>query len=217
LQTFLWVAFLRLVAQGVAESSDPFSLRIRVYFMIHHNLAQPSSWVRRWCREIVPTGRVLDLACGSGRHSRLLLQSGYRVLAADQDISELADLQGRSNFESMQVDLENAVWPFEPESVDGIVVTNYLFRPTLSLLLAALKPAGLLIYETFAEGNGEFGRPSNPDFLLRPGELLDVVNGAGRVIAYEDIFVDVPKPALVQRICAVKNGGSLRYFPAPSN
>ena len=185
--------------------------------MIHHNLPQPSSWVLRWCREIEPTGRVLDLACGSGRHSRLLLQSGYRVLAADQDISGLADLQGQSNFESIQVDLENPPWPFEPKSFDGIIVTNYLFRPTLNLLMAALKPGGVLIYETFAQGNGEFGRPSNPDFLLQSGELLALVSESARVIAYEDIYLDVPRPALVQRICAVKNGGSPRYFPAPSN
>ena len=185
--------------------------------MSNHNLAPPSDWARRWCREIATAGRVLDLACGPGRHSRFLLKHGYRVLAADQDVSGLADLQGQPNFESMQVDLETKPWPFEPESFDAIVVTNYLFRRTLPRLMAALKPGGVLIYETFAEGNGQFGRPSNPDFLLRPGELLNVVGGVGRVIAYEDVYIDSPKPALVQRICAVRNGGLPRYFPAPSN
>lgn len=177
-----------------------------------HDLTQSSPWLRRWIGTIVPGGRVLDLACGSGRHTRLLLAEGYPTLSVDRDISGVEDLRGQGGCELLQADLENGPWPIGINAFAGIVVTNYLYRPNFPHLLAALIPGGILIYETFAEGNGEFGRPSNADFLLRPGELLAMVNGSARVIAFEDVYIDVPKPALVQRICAVKNGGPPRYF-----
>ena len=184
---------------------------------MNHNTSPPSDWVKRWCRVIEVGGRVLDLACGSGRHTRLLLEGGYRVQAVDLDISELADLNGRANFELLQVDLENARWPFDNNCFDAIVVTNYLHRPLFAHLIASLKPGGVLIYETFASGHGQFGRPSNPNFLLQPGELLVAVEGSLRVIAYEDVYVENPKPALLQRICAVRNGGRPRHFPVAGN
>ncbi len=84
----------------------------------------------------------------------------------------------------------------------GMVVTNYLHRPLFPALLAALEPGGMLIYETFAAGNERFGKPSNPDFLLRPGELLEVARGRLRVLAYEDLEISEPKPAMVQRLAA---------------
>lgn len=174
---------------------------------------QRSSWVRRWTKTLVTAGRVLDLACGSGRHTRLLLDQGYRVVAVDRDVSGVEDLRGRMGCEIVQADLESGLWPFAENTFDGVVVTNYLYRPNFPHLLAALKPGGMLIYETFAEGNGEFGRPSNPDFLLQPGELLALANDTARVIAYEDGYLELPKPARVQRICAVKYGGPPRHFP----
>lgn len=99
-------------------------------------------------------------------------------------------------------DIEAGPWPYPGRSFDAVVVTNYLHRPLFPLLMAALAPGGVLIYETFAQGNGKYGRPTNPDFLLRHGELLQVV-GAAHVVAYEDLVVEHPRPAAVQRICAV--------------
>ncbi|RPI42959.1 MAG: methyltransferase domain-containing protein [Betaproteobacteria bacterium] len=168
----------------------------------HHLVPQPSAWVCRWVSYIPHGGTVLDLACGSGRHALLLARLGYRVHAVDRDPPALARLAGVAGIITLQADLEAGRWPYEGRSFDGIVVTNYLFRPLLPVLVSAVAPGGILIYETFALGNEAYGRPSNPDFLLRPGELLDAVRGSMRVIAYEDLKVDDPKPAMVQRICA---------------
>ena len=139
------------------------------------------------------------------------------MLAVDLDVSGMLDLHERVNFRLVKADLENAPWPFDPEIFDGIVVTNYLFRPIFPHMLASLKLGGIFIYETFAVGNGEFGRPSNPDFLLKPGELLEMATGQARVIAFEEGYVDRPKPAVVQRICAVKNGAPACHFPVSLN
>lgn len=184
---------------------------------MNHVVSDASSWVLRWHREILPPGRVLDVACGSGRHTRLLAQHGHTVVAVDLVTSGIDDLRDTPNIAIVEADLENSAWPFAKEEFDGVVVTNYLHRPLFPRLIAALKPGGVFIYETFAEGNGQYGRPSNPDFLLQPGELLKETCGVARVVAYEDTYVDQPKPALVQRICAIKNGGIARQFPAPAN
>ena len=167
-----------------------------------HNLDRPSEWVARWAHIINPEGEVLDLACGSGRHSRLLVSLGLRVCAVDRDPQALGMLSGIARVTARLADLENGPWPLEGRKFDGVVVTNYLHRPLFPRILDALAPAGVLIYETFAAGNERFGKPTNPDFLLQPGELLEVTNGRLRVIAYEDVEVPVPKPACVQRICA---------------
>lgn len=162
----------------------------------------PSRWVRRFA-PLVPPGEVLDLACGSGRHARLFAALGHPVLAVDRDPAALAASAGQG-ITVMQHDLEadGAVWPFAAGRFAGIVVTNYLHRPLMAQLMASLAPGGVLVYETFAIGNEAFGKPSNPAFLLRPGELLDVAAAAGlRVIAFEDGRVELPKPAMVQRIC----------------
>lgn len=164
---------------------------------------EPSPWVARFAPLLPDGGRVLDLACGGGRHSRLLLERGHRVLAVDRDVSRLEDLAGEGRLEILQCDLESGALPaFLQQTFDGVVVTNYLHRPLLPALLATVGPGGLLIYETFAAGNERFGRPSNPDFLLKPGELLEWVGNELRVLAYEDLEVSRPKPAAVQRICA---------------
>jgi SAM-dependent methyltransferase len=159
--------------------------------------------VARWASRIPTQGRVLDLACGAGRHARYLADLGLRVDAVDRDIGALVLRQG-SSIEPLQADLEAGGWPYPGVAFDGIVVTNYLHRPLFPVLLASLAPNGVLIYETFAVGNERFGKPSNPDFLLFPGELLEVVRGVLRVIAYEDVIDSHPRPAAVQRICAMR-------------
>jgi len=150
---------------------------------------------------IRPGGRVLDLAAGGGRHTRLLLDRGYEVHAVDRDIAALAPLAGpRCTIEA--IDLETGeTWKLGG-GYDGIVVTNYLHRPLLPAIAHALAPGGAVIYETFAQGNERFGRPRNPDFLLRPGELLKVF-AALTIITFEQGEVALPQPALIQRIAAV--------------
>jgi SAM-dependent methyltransferase len=160
---------------------------------------------------IRPGGRVLDVACGQGRHSRYLAGLGLHVVAVDRDAHALAGLTGFPGVEALQADLEAGPWPFVGERFDGLVVTNYLYRPLLAPMIASLGQDGVLIYETFAQGNERYGRPSNPQFLLRPGELLEVARGL-RVLAYEDLFVSAPGPALVQRLCA-RNGSSVPGQP----
>lgn len=160
----------------------------------------------RWAELIPAGGEVLDLACGGGRHTRALLDSGWRVLAVDRDTSGLADLAGRPGLTTLQADLETGDPP--PELAGpfaGLVVTNYLHRSLLPALVAAVAPNGVLIYETFAEGHQRFGRPRSPDHLLRPGELLEAVRGHLRVVAYEDVVIGSPPSAAVQRICALRN------------
>lgn len=179
--------------------------------------APPAAWIARWVSQIESQGTTLDVACGAGRHTKLLLERGYKVVAVDVDIGAMAPFQDRMNLKLIQADLENGPWPFPDGIFHGIVVTNYLHRPLFPRLMRALRPGGIFIYETFARGNAEFGRPSNPDFLLQPGELLRVVEGKARVIAYEDVYIATPKPALVQRICAVADGGTHRHFPTPGN
>ena len=169
----------------------------------HQTLSEPSPWVRRFAPLIPARGRVLDLACGGGRHARYLAGLGHAVEAVDRDERALAGLAGVELVTTRVADLENAAWPYAGHRYAGIVVTNYLHRPLFAHLLAALGDPAVLIYETFALGNEKFGKPSNPDFLLRPGELLDLARERLRVVAYEDIFVSEPKPAMMQRICAV--------------
>lgn len=153
---------------------------------------------------LVPAGAlVLDLACGSGRHSRLFLERGHPVLAVDHDPSRLGDLAGHPRLEILACDLEDGSIPTVLERrFGGIVVTNYLHRPLFAPIAAALAPGGVLIYETFAKGNERFGKPRNPDFLLDRGELLAAFADRLTIIAYEDVTVDEPRPAALQRLCA---------------
>lgn len=166
-----------------------------------------SSWVQRWA-PLVPKGTVLDLACGGGRHARHFASLGYPVLALDRDPGALIEAAGHG-ITTLQFDLEDGsgAWPFLEERFAAIVVTNYLHRPLFAQLAASLAPDGLLIYETFSEGNEKFGKPSNPDFLLGEGELLSHAFTHGlRVIAFEDGYTGIPKPGMVQRLCACKSG-----------
>ena len=170
---------------------------------MHAPTLAASNWVRRFA-PLVPAGEVLDLACGSGRHARLFADLGHAVTAVDRDPAALA-ASGGPGIATLELDLERegAPWPFAAGRFAGIVVTNYLHRPLLANLCASLAPNGVLIYETFALGNEAFGKPSNPAFLLRPGELLEMAAASGlAVLAYEDGVVLETKPARVQRLCA---------------
>jgi SAM-dependent methyltransferase len=145
------------------------------------------------------------VAAGGGRHARFLAGLGHPVEAVDRDPGVLSGLSGIPDVSTRCADLESGPWPYQPGQFAGVVVVNYLHRPLLGHLLAALAPGGVLIYETFAAGNERYGRPSNPAFLLKPGELLDVVRGTLRVVAFEDLFVSEPRPAMVQRLCAMNS------------
>jgi SAM-dependent methyltransferase len=169
-----------------------------------HDLQTPSAWVVRWSELVPAGGRVLDIACGNGRHSRFFATRGHLVEAVDRDPAMLAPLAGIPGISARSADLENGPWPYAGQQFSGIVVIHYLHRPLFPHLLAALATGGVLIYETFAVGNERYGRPSNPAFLLAPGELLDVVHGRLTVIAYEELYVSEPRPAVIQRICATK-------------
>jgi SAM-dependent methyltransferase len=146
---------------------------------------------------------VLDLACGHGRHARYLAGRGCRVTAVDVDPACGESLANVNGVEFHQADLESGPWPFAAASFEAIVVVHYLHRPLLPLIAAALAEGGLLIYETFAQGNERFGRPRNPDFLLRPRELLDAFADL-RVLAFEDGAVAGTVPAMIQRLAAVR-------------
>ena len=164
--------------------------------MSEHDIAAPSSWVVRWGR-LVSRGEVLDVACGGGRHSTWFIKRGIAVVAVDRVPQEIHG----AHF--VQADLEaGGAWPFAPGRFAGIVVTNYLHRPLFADLRASLAPDGVLIYETFMLGNERYGRPSNPAFLLRPGELLAAFAGL-QILAFEQGLLRAPKPALIQRVCAI--------------
>lgn len=168
-------------------------------------LAQPSPWVQRWSHLVPAGGRVLDVACGAGRHMFWFHARGHQVTGVDRSPEAIVSTSAlaRAGAEIVQADIEGGPWPFEGRQFDAVVVTNYLWRALFPVLLASVAPGGVLIYETFAHGNASVGRPSRPEFLLQPGELLDLCRPALRVIAYEDGFLDQPG-RFVQRIAAVR-------------
>jgi len=171
------------------------------------DVAAPSPWIVRFAARIPPGAPVLDLACGAGRHGRWLHARGHPVVLLDRDVAPVADLAGRPGVEIVCADLENgSPWPLGTRRFGGVVVTRYLWRPLFPTLVAAVAPGGVLLYETFARGHERLGRPTNPDFLLRPRELLDAVRPALEVIGYEALEVAEPKPAVVQRVAAVRAG-----------
>jgi SAM-dependent methyltransferase len=173
-----------------------------------HSVEQSSNWVLRWASLIRAGGTVLDLACGSGRHARWLARHGHEVTAVDRDPEAIAGLRGVAGVAGLLADLEGGnPWPLAGRRFDGIVVTNYLHRPLFASIVESLAEDGVLIYETFAKGNERFGRPSNPQFLLQAGELLDAFGKTLTVVAYELGRLERPKPAMIQRLCALRGAG----------
>ncbi len=166
---------------------------------------QPSAWLQRWAHLIAPGAAVLDVACGRGRHLRWLAGRGHPVTGVDRDADALAasqDLAAAGLAELVPADIENGPWPWPGRSWPLVLVTNYLWRPLWPQLRAALAPGGLLLYETFGAGNETVGKPSRPDFLLQPGELIVRCQGL-HILAYEDGFLESP-PRYVQRVAALR-------------
>jgi SAM-dependent methyltransferase len=160
--------------------------------------------VRDWAHLVAAGGAVLDVASGAGRHARFFASRGHPVTAVDRDAAALDALRDEPLITPLEADLEGAAWPLPADAkFAAVVVTNYLHRPLFPQLLRALAPGGVLVYETFAQGNESIGKPSNPAFLLAPGELLERVRGQLRVVAFQDGFLAQPRPAYVQRICAI--------------
>jgi len=167
--------------------------------MVHASLENPSAWVVRWA-PLVTRGPVLDVASGSGRHAKFFAARGLEVVAVDREAQVLPE-----GITFVKADLEDGrPWPFAGQRFGGIVVTNYLHRALLPSIADALGPQGVLIYETFMVGNEKYGKPSNPDFLLRPGELLQAF-GSLTVAAFEQGTIE---KAVVQRICAIRGDAS---------
>jgi SAM-dependent methyltransferase len=169
-----------------------------------HGNGEPSRWVRHWAHLIAAGGAVLDVASGAGRHALFFASLGHPVTALDRNAAALDAMRDEPLITTLVADIEGAAWPLPDDAkFAAVVVTNYLHRPLFPQLLRSLAPGGVLVYETFAQGNESVGKPSNPAFLLAPGELLDVVRGHLRVVAFQDGFLAQPRPAYVQRICAI--------------
>lgn len=174
-----------------------------------HGTGAASDWARRWSHLVLPQGRILDVACGQGRHMRWFCSLGHPVTGVDRSpeaIESVADLARGGQAQALVADIENGPWPLmqdgKPRQFDAVVVTNYLWRPLFVTLLDSLAPGGVLLYETFATGNETVGKPSRADFLLQPGELLQVCRNL-HVVAYEEGFLGTPD-RFVQRIAAVR-------------
>ncbi len=168
---------------------------------------EPSPWILRFAHLLNSGANVLDLACGKGRHTRYFAGRGCKVSAVDIDIEAVKGLAGVT---AIEADLERGGWPLARQQFDAVIVTNYLCRPILPDIIAATGPQGILLYETFGRGNEKFGKPSSPDFLLKPGELLDAVHGKLQIVAYEHGQVTHPKAAVIQRICAVNSNKTVK-------
>jgi SAM-dependent methyltransferase len=165
--------------------------------------AEPSRWITRFAPVVRPGAAILDLACGGGRHARWFRPRGHPVTAVDRDVSGLEDLRAQPELELIEADLENAPWPLPGRQFGAVIVTNYLWRRLFPPILDSIDEDGVLLYDTFARGNEAYGRPTNPDFLLEPGELIDVVRGRLQIVAYEHGHAERPHPAVRQRLCAV--------------
>ena len=176
----------------------------------HHDLSAPSDWIVRFAPLIKPQAKILDIATGSGRHALWLADQGYQITAIDRDLSGLkayldADQQRTTNIELIEADLEtDTVWPLGKRQFDAIIITNYLHRPLFPAIRNVMTSSGVLLYETFALGNEAYGRPSNPDFLLKPGELIKTVRANFDILGFEHGLRRIPSPAIIQRVAAVK-------------
>ncbi|HEY9105438.1 MAG TPA: class I SAM-dependent methyltransferase [Roseateles sp.] len=159
----------------------------------------PSAWLQRFAPSTL--GTALDVACGSGRNLRWLVDAGWQVTGIDRDTAATAPLQSLAKI--VDADIENGPWPLNELQFDLVVICNYLWRPLFDSVKSAVKPGGWLIWETFADGQQTIGRPSRPDFLLQRGELLRVCEG-WRIVAYEDLFEAGVNPRHVQRVAAIR-------------
>jgi SAM-dependent methyltransferase len=164
----------------------------------HDTPTEPSPWLVAHL-PLVPPGRALDLAAGGGRHALALRAAGHQVTAVDRDVAALDAIRPPLD-EVVRADLESAPWPLADRQFDLVLVANYLHRPLMPAIAAAVAPDGWLIYETFAVGNARFGRPSNPAFLLEENELLTWFAADLTVLAFAHGEVAIPRPAMVQRI-----------------
>ena len=185
-----------------------------------HGTEHPSAWVKRWSHLVKPRGVVLDVACGYGRHTRWFYELNHSLVAVDKAqaaIESIALAIPASACEAHVADLEGGPWPFTGRQFDAVVVTNYLWRPLLPTLLASLAPGGVLIYETFTQGNESVGKPSRADFLLRPGELLEICAGL-KIVAFEEGFQSgehAESPRFIQRVVAVCEVAALENTSKP--
>lgn len=182
---------------------------------VAHGLGAASAWVQRWSHLVPPKGSVLDIACGQGRHMKWLADKGHAVTGVDRSAEAI---HAATRFgEAVLADIENDPWPLmtggQVRQFDAVIVTNYLWRPLFPLIAQSVAPGGILIYETFAKGNETVGRPSSPDFLLQPAELLRAFANM-RIVAFEEGFIEDP-PRFVQRIAAVRPDLQDRSEPAP--
>ena len=176
----------------------------------HFHLDAPSPWIVRFASLVASDGHVLDVACGQGRHSVYFAARGCRVTAVDRNVAALAELAGIARITPLEADIEAARWPLAGMRFDAVIVTNYLHRALMPVLIAAVADDGVLLYETFAQGNEVYGKPANPDFLLAPGELLTAIGERLNVVAFEQGVVAASRPAVLQRIAAV---GTARAWP----
>ncbi|WP_293606780.1 class I SAM-dependent methyltransferase [Polaromonas sp. UBA4122] len=187
---------------------------------IFANMAPPSPWVQRWSHLVPDRGVVLDVACGHGRHARWFYERNHPVVLVDRSQAAIESIAiPAQDCEAVVADIETGPWPFAGRQFDAVLVTNYLWRPLIPTLLNSLAPGGVLIYETFTQGNETVGKPSRPDFLLRPGELLELCRGL-RVVAFEEGFQEDPQgllPRFIQRIAAVREAGNHAGLPASLN
>jgi SAM-dependent methyltransferase len=183
---------------------------------VAHGLEPPSAWVQRWTHLVKARGTVFDLACGHGRHMKWFASQGHTVIGVDRSLEAISAVATVG--EAIAADVENGPWPLTRDGrirqFDAVVVTNYLWRPLLPVIQESLAPGGVLIYETFASGNETVGKPSRPDFLLQPGELLRAFAGL-RIVAFEDGFISRPE-RFVQRMAAVRHDTGMSTNSVPT-
>lgn len=194
------------------NASAPGPAALHPFDPAHPGPLAPSDWVVRFAALLTPGARVLDYACGSGRHTRWLAERGMQVEAVDRDRAALNRLAGVDGVRVRELDLEGDDWPLAGTCYDAVVVTNYLYRPRFDAMLGLVQPGGMLIYETFMVGNERFGKPSNPAFLLQPGELVERLRADWMLVGFEQGEIAAPRPAAVQRVCAMK-GGTVSRLP----